>query len=124
VGLPQVNRLKRWQDFQTVYQQGSRYSSPHLVLRAMPISGETGASKIGISVSKKVSKKATVRNRLKRQIRAAIRPLLPYLPPGWQLIVAVRPQAAECKSEHFLRELKQLLSKAEILHGHSRNDIL
>ena len=124
MGLPQANRLKRWQDFQVVYQQGNRYSSQHLVLRALSVSGGTSASKIGISVSQKVSKKATVRNRIKRQIRAAIGPLLPHLCPGWQIIIAVRPQAAECKSEHFLRELKQLLSKAEILHGHSRNDIL
>ena len=124
MGLPQANRLKRWQDFQAVYQQGSRYSSPHLVLRAMPVAGATDTSKIGVSVSQKVSKKATVRNRLKRQIRVAIRQMLPDLCGGWQIIIAVRPQAAECKSEHFLRELKQLLSKAGILHGHSRNDIL
>jgi ribonuclease P protein component len=124
VGLPQANRLKRWQDFQTVYQQGSRYSSPHLLLRALPVVGGVNATQIGVSVSKKVSKKAVVRNRLKRQVRAAIRPLLPYLVPGWKVIFTVRPQAVGCKSEHFLRELKQLLTKAEILHGHSRNDIL
>lgn len=124
MGLPQANRLKRWQDFQAVYRRGSRYNSTHLVLRAVPIPGGVAATQVGIAVSQKVSKKAVVRNRIKRQVRATIRALLPQFEPGWKAIITVRPQAVECKSEHFLRELKQLLTKAEILHGHSRNDIL
>lgn len=119
MGLPRGNRLKRWQDFQQVYRHGKRYGSPHFLLRALPVTVGLNASQIGISVSQKVSKKAVVRNRLKRQVRAAIRPLLPQIEPGWKIIVSVRPQAVKCKSEHFLRELEQLLTQAEILHGHS-----
>ena len=36
-------------------------------------------ARIGITVSQKVSKRAVVRNRLKRQVRAALRGLLPQL---------------------------------------------
>jgi ribonuclease P protein component len=66
----------------------------------------------------KVSKKAVIRNRLKRQIRAVIRELLAEIQPGWRVIVVVRPNAVGCNYEHFLRELKQLLVKANIIHGH------
>ena len=122
MGLPPENRLKRRQDFQAVYQQGLRYSSPHLILRVLPVPGDSETEglkspKIGISVSQKVSKQAVTRNRIKRQIRAAIGSLLPSLSSGWWAIVAVRPLATECKYEHFLRELKQLLIQAEI-YGH------
>jgi ribonuclease P protein component len=76
------------------------------------------ATRLGISISQKVSKKAVVRNRLKRQIRAAFWELLPRMAPGWKVVVVVRPEATECKYEHFLRELEQLFKKAEIINGY------
>jgi len=77
--------------------------------------------KIGISISTKVSKRAVVRNRLKRQVSAALHQLLPNLSPGWRLVVVVKPAAAEskCVTQQFLQELEQLLAQAEVLNGHS-----
>jgi ribonuclease P protein component len=77
--------------------------------------------RIGISISTKVSKKAVVRNRLKRQIAAVLYELLPKLAPEWRLVVVVKPTAAqlECGSKQFLQELKELLVKAEVINGHS-----
>lgn len=123
VGLPQANRLKHRSCFQKVYQNGVRYSSSHLVLRAIaesisPNQIHLSSTRIGISISQKVSKKAVIRNRIKRQIRGAILELLPYISLGWKVVIVVRPTAVECKYEHFLRELKQLLVKAEIINGH------
>ena len=99
MGLPQANRLKHWRDFKTVYRWGIRRSGRYLTLRGLqqstisPIAKETIApekslpedhppSRLGISISQKVSKKAVIRNRIKRQIRAALRQLLPRLSPG------------------------------------------
>ena len=129
MGLPKAHRLKHWKDFQTVYQQGTRYGSPYLTLLVLSEvevgNGEAPkATRIGISVSQKVSKKAVVRNRIKRQIRAAFQTFLPTLLPGWKVVVVVRSKALECKYEHFLRELKQLLVKANIIDGHTRKHIL
>ena len=78
-------------------------------------------ARIGISISTKVSKKAVVRNRLKRQISAVLFELLPKLAPQWRLVVVVKPIAAqqECGSKQFLQELEQLLVKAEVINGHS-----
>jgi ribonuclease P protein component len=124
VGLHKDNRLKHWKDFGKVYRQGTRYGSPHLTLVAMSEVDPAIATKFGISISQKVSKKAVIRNRIKRQIRSALRELLPYISPGWKAIVVVRPKALECKYEHFLRELKQLLIKADIINGHTREYVL
>jgi len=84
-------------------------------------SAETMAipSRIGISISQKVSKRAVVRNRIKRQIKAAFRQLLPRIAPGWWLVVVVNPNAVQCEYEQFLRELEQLLTDAEVIDGHS-----
>ncbi len=118
MGLPKAIRLKHWQDFQSVYQQGKRYRGSHLILRVLQDSS-LPISRFGITVSQKVSKKAVVRNRIKRQIRAIIYGLLPDIAPGWNIIVVVLPNAVVCKYEHFLRELEQLFNKAELMnHGH------
>ncbi|MEM9539492.1 MAG: ribonuclease P protein component [Cyanobacteria bacterium P01_E01_bin.42] len=140
MGLPRSNRLKHWRDFQEVYRRGRRYSGTHLTLRTLPEVPNTnpeivaaGAiaetekenaaglcllpTRIGISIGKKVSKKAVIRNRIKRQIRAALRELLPQISAGWKIAIAVKSSATECEYEHFLRELEELLTRAEVLHG-------
>ncbi|BDA75268.1 ribonuclease P protein component [Rivularia sp. IAM M-261] len=78
-------------------------------------------TRIGISVSTKVSKRAVIRNRIKRRIAAALQQLLPKISPGWRLVVVVKPTAAqqECVTQQFLQELEQLLVQAEVLNGHS-----
>jgi ribonuclease P protein component len=123
VGLPKTYRLKHWRDFQLVYQQGIRLNSPHLILRAFSQvdrdnSGQWPPTQFGISIGRKVSKKAVIRNRIKRQIRIAIQEMLPLLEPGWKVVIVVKFGASECKCEHFLRELKKLLTEVKIINGH------
>ncbi len=124
MALPKANRLKSRKDFQAVFQQGTRRHSSHFTLRALKPSKSQDTSvastKVGISVSTKVSKRAVVRNRLKRQISAAFYQLLPKLSPGWRLVVIVKPKAAEsqCGSQQFLQELEQLLAQIEVFDGH------
>ena len=123
MSLPKKNRLKPPQAFKTVYQKGKRNSGKYLILRSWKAvansSGETSLppTQVGISISQKVSKKAVVRNRIKRQIRGIIRLFLPNLASGWQIVVIVKPQAQGCNYEDFLRELRQLLIKSEVLYG-------
>lgn len=74
-------------------------------------------SRFGISISKKVSKLAVVRNRIKRQIRAALRKLLPLVQPGWSVVIIVRSSILECSYWQILQELEQLLLKAGVLCG-------
>ncbi|MBD2499378.1 ribonuclease P protein component [Anabaena azotica] len=132
MALPKANRLKSRQDFQAVFREGLRRHSANFTLRALKPSSANSSSLdtasktqlstlIGVSISTKVSKKAVVRNRLKRQITAAIGQILPKLAPGWKLVVIVKPAAAEtkCVSQQFLQELEQLLAQTEVLNGHS-----
>ena len=123
MGLRKIHRLKHWRDFRSVYKKGISCHSPHLVLRALFTKPKNQHSpinptRIGISISTKVSKRAVKRNRIKRQIRGAIATLLPKIAEGWDLVIVVKPSAIECKYEHFLRELEQLLIKTKIINGH------
>ncbi len=123
MSLPKANRLKHPKAFKTVYQKGKRTSGKYFILRSWKAvansSGEASLppTQVGISISQKVSKKAVVRNRIKRQIRGIIRSYLPQLALGWKIVVIVKPQAQGCNYEDFLRELRQLLIKSEVLYG-------
>ena len=120
--LPKANRLRRNQDFSKVYEKGLRKKGPDLVLRALRRPGENSQTakptRIGISIGKKVSKQAVVRNRLKRLIRAAMRQLLPKIEPGWDLAIVVKPTAQKCNYREILQQLEQLLARTEVLDGH------
>ena len=126
MGLPSKHRLKKRSHFQTVYRKGISRSSRHLILRAYTVENDSklirenklSESKIGISISRKVSKKAVERNQIKRRIRAVFRSLLPQISSGWLIVIIVKPEAKKCKYEHFLRELEKLLIKAKIIHGY------
>lgn len=133
--LPKQNRLKHHRDFSLVYQKGIRRQSKHFRLRALKYADAQPSicledskatqgkpryspTRIGLSVSQKVDKRAVVRNRIKRRIRGVLRDLLPQLEPGWMVVIGVRKRSPECNSEQILRELKQLLAEAEVLDGY------
>ena len=139
MALPKANRLKSRKDFQAVFREGIRRHGSHITLRALRPSPSSKAScntavetvnakntkhltpaQIGISISTKVSKRAVVRNRLKRQIAAALYQLLPKMSPGWRIVVVVKPAAdIKCVTQQFLQELEQLLEQAEVFNGYS-----
>jgi ribonuclease P protein component len=122
LGLPKANRLKQRQDFDRVYQSGKRRRATGLHLVVLRTSRVVGSSEVlpiqvGISISKKVSKRAVVRNRIKRQLKAIVRPLLPRLESGLRMVILVRSEALTYGYGEFLQELEQLLVKAEVLNG-------
>ncbi|MCX5962909.1 MAG: ribonuclease P protein component [Cyanobacteria bacterium] len=122
MGLPKANRLKQRQDFDRVYQSGKRRRATGLHLVVLRNSLVVGSSEVlpiqvGISISKKVSKRAVVRNRIKRQLKAIVRPLLPRLESGLRMVILVRSEALTYEYGEFLQELEQLLVKAEVLNG-------
>jgi ribonuclease P protein component len=135
VALSKVNRLRSRQDFNAVYRKGIRRKSSHLTLLALqqphgkksmlgnvpqslvPEPASATPTRVGISISLKVSKRAVVRNRLKRWLKVAARSLLWKFPVGWDIVVLVQPEATQCDYRQFLQELEQLLINAEVCDG-------
>ncbi|NJM65507.1 MAG: ribonuclease P protein component [Acaryochloris sp. RU_4_1] len=120
--LSKPHRLTCSQDFVTVYRLGKRCSCSALVLRAYqhrPVSpADPHPTRIGFSISHKVSKQAVVRNRIKRQLRVVCYQLLPNLQPGWDVVVVVRSAAVRCDYWQFLQQLRKLFAEVEILNGY------
>jgi ribonuclease P protein component len=75
--------------------------------------GDDAPTRAGIVVSKRVGK-ATIRNRVKRRIREALRATYPTLRSGYDLIVIARPLAASTSMLDLSGALEQLLDRARV----------
>ncbi len=65
--------IKKRADFVTITRKGKKIVAKGLVLQAMENPENNDDTRFGFTVTKKVSKKAVVRNRIKRRLRALVR---------------------------------------------------
>ena len=72
--VAKLTSLKRRADFVAINKSGARWVTPNIVLQVRPNDG--CGKRLGLTVSRRVSKKATQRNRVKRRLRAAARDLI------------------------------------------------
>ena len=121
MALAKKHRLRSRRDFQAVYRRGISRKGYYLTLRALLESNNYGQveaefhlrpSCFGISISQKVSKKAVIRNRIKRRLHGVIRELLPLILPGWKVVVVVRPEAVACEYEHFFARIRKVVTES------------
>jgi ribonuclease P protein component len=101
--LSKRERIPRSQ-FADLLQSRQYKNSAHFTLRAAP--SKSGA-RFAVSVSKKVSKSAVVRNRVRRRAYSA----LPKAGQGLYLLIA-KPGAEKAKGDELREELASLFKKS------------
>jgi len=69
--LPKENRLTKKKDFEYVFKKGKSFKESFLIFKT--IENHLGKSRFGFVVSKKISQKAFLRNKIKRRISEAVR---------------------------------------------------
>ena len=112
VALKRALRLRKSGEFQRVRQQGRSITSRLLILAWTP--NDIARLRIGFVVSKRVSKHAVERNHIKRLLSEAIRPLLPALPSGWDIVLSARNQAITADVHMFEQDITTLLQRAQL----------
>lgn len=89
--------------FSKLLKTGNIRRSEFLNLKKSP----HNETRIGVSVSKKISKMAVIRNRTRRRIYSALRPYIKELPHSLYLVSA-NPGADKLKGERLKSALAQL----------------
>lgn len=111
--FPPDARLHVSAEFQSVFGEGRRLSGTYFRLHArLPLEG--GPTRLGVTVSKRVDKRAVVRNRLRRQARECFRLSRAALPPGDYVLLA-KPEAAKAGHAAVRAELLSLFERARTL---------
>jgi len=113
VALNRASRLRKSSEFQRVRQQGRNITSRLLILAWT--SNDVAQLRIGFVVSKRISKRAVDRNYLKRLLGEAIRPLLPELTPGWDIVLSARKDTLTADLHTLEQDIPVLLRRARLL---------
>ena len=111
--LESKNRLKKEKDFQSVFEKGRGVREDGLFFK-MQQRGE-GAPRLGVVVSKKVSKKAVDRNRIRRVIQAQAREHMKRMKDGVDGVIVVLPEFRETTPRGLAQVINTLFTKASIL---------
>ncbi|CAM1000478.1 ribonuclease P protein component [Rhodanobacter sp. Root179] len=107
-GLPRDARLRRPGDFAALRTSSGRAGGRCFHMRFRE--NELGHARLGLAISKRVSKRAVERNRIKRLLRESFRRVRHQLPPVDMMVMA-REQAAGVPGPQLLTELDGLWKK-------------
>lgn len=112
--LPKKNRLAKTKDINLVYSRGRAFFSPYFTIKYLRDRLPEAGFRATVVVSTKVSKRATERNRIKRQIREVIRLHASELPKG-QYLFSIKPKAARVENVVLRDACTQLLVQAHLI---------
>lgn len=110
-------RIKRHFDFVEMRDAPFKAFTKSFVLQMRP--NEKNETRFGFTVSKKISKSAVVRNRLRRQMREIVRlcPTLKEKYPSHDLILIAREEALNRPYQQLTQDFEYLLT-----HFHKMDD--
>ena len=94
---------------------GNSYAHPLIVLIALP--NEKERTRFAVVAGRSLGK-AVQRNRAKRLLREALRPLLPSIIPGWDVILISRQPMATATFQDIQHALQTLLDRAKLRAPH------
>lgn len=111
--LPKANRLKKKKDFERVFKKGKGYKEDFLYLKV--VKNNLKNSRFGFAVSKKISKKATIRNQTKRRLRELVRVRVSRIKNGIDGVIVVMPGLEKKDFWEMESMVDKLFMKAGIL---------
>lgn len=111
--LPLKNRLKKKKDFDEVFKKGKGIEGFFLFLKIK--NNDLEESRFGFIVSQKVSKKAVIRNKIKRRLRETIASKKNFIKQGLDVVVLAKKGAERKNFLETKEELVGLLKKIKAL---------
>jgi ribonuclease P protein component len=87
--LPKTNRLQKKKDIENVLKKGKSLKEDFLILKT--IKNNLKVSRFGFIISKKVSKKANIRNKIKRRLSELVRLKMKTIKKGIDCLLITVP---------------------------------
>ncbi len=106
MSLPKKFRLKKQKKFDKVKRQGQVIHSPLFAVSILK--GQSDGPKFGFVVSKKIDKKAVVRNKIRRWLSEAVRILLPQLHQDVYAVFFVKKDIKDANFQKIKKEINKI----------------
>jgi len=110
--LEKKNRICLDKEFDRVFKTGQSFYGK--VLGIKMIQNKLPDSRFGLLVGLKVSKKAVIRNKIKRQIRSIISQEIPLLKSGKDVVIVVFPLILEKNFEEIKKFIQNGFEKLNL----------
>jgi ribonuclease P protein component len=110
--LPKINRLKKKKEIENIFKKGKTAGDGFLTLKILQ--NNSNISRFAFVVSKKVSTKAVVRNKVRRRLSATIENNFQIIKKGFDVVLVALPSL---KNEDFIiikKRTENLLTKAKL----------
>ncbi|MDD2414415.1 MAG: ribonuclease P protein component [Eubacteriaceae bacterium] len=104
--------LKGEKDFNNVFQHGQKFGNRHF--QFYYVKNRKDTNRLGIIVSKKVSKNAVVRNKIRRRIRESFRINGCCFKLGYDLIIIAKKRCVQASYQELNQSLKHLFYKTKM----------
>ncbi len=105
--MKKSNRILKNRDFTKIIKNGQKYHTPTLSFYWQK--NQDNNFRIGITISKKVSKLAVVRNKIKRQLSAILQNQYNE-DRKLDIVIIVKPNSIENTFEEFEKEIKKFIN--------------
>jgi len=112
--LPREYKLKRDNDFKKVFKQGKYYRGNFIGIKFLRNSLES--NQFAFIVSLKISKKAVIRNKIRRQLEEVVRLNFDQIKKGFNIVVMVDPQIIKEDYQKIEKELLNIFKKIELIN--------
>ena len=106
------HRLTKDKEFNYVFTKGR--SSYDNILGVKTALNSLKSNRFGILVGVKISKKSVDRNKIKRQIREAIKKEFPSLKLGWDIVIIALPAIKDKTSQDIINSLNFHFTKLRL----------
>jgi ribonuclease P protein component len=118
--LPKQNRLKKKKDFELAFKKGKSFKDGFLALRAAQNNLEI--SRFAFVVSKRVSKKAVVRNKIRRRLSSVAEKEIKNIKNGLDVVFIALPGIEKKEFLEIKATVYALFTKAKInFKGKAKN---
>lgn len=112
--LAKLNRIRKKKDFEIIFKNGQGFKNRFLALKT--IKNNLPESRFGFVISKKISPKAVVRNKIRRRISEAIRLDLEKIKKGLDIMLIAFPGIEKNNFSETKELVENIFEKAKLLN--------
>lgn len=107
--MQKIERLLKRSDFLSAAEKGRKWVSKTVIVLTLP--NHLSTIRVGLTVTKKLDKRAVARNRMKRRLRAAAADILPLAEGCFDCVLIARAETATAPYQRLCADLRWCLEK-------------